>query len=138
MIIVEAIDTRYLYSLQDGRDAMSDEESDDAHSDNATPEPIVIAESQGEVRTLTVGMASLELDAADSPFLMFKNAANGGLNIVYRRPDGHIGWVDPAHRGGEGQGIGENSSCLYEKNVSGLIVRVVRLRRIVQYRVRRI
>jgi ribosomal subunit interface protein len=82
--------------LQDGRDAMSDEESDDAHSDNATPEPIVIAESQGEVRTLTVGMASLELDAADSPFLMFKNAANGGLNIVYRRPDGHIGWVDPA------------------------------------------
>jgi ribosomal subunit interface protein len=63
---------------------------------NGTPEPIVIAEQPGEMRTLTVGMASLELDAADSPFLMFKNAANGGLNIVYRRPDGHIGWVDPA------------------------------------------
>jgi ribosomal subunit interface protein len=63
---------------------------------NGTPEPIVIAERPGEVRTLTVGMASLELDAADSPFLMFRNAANGGLNIVYRRPDGHIGWLDPA------------------------------------------
>ncbi len=63
---------------------------------NGAPEPIVIAERPGEVRTLTVGMASLELDAADSPFLMFRNAANGGLNIVYRRPDGHIGWLDPA------------------------------------------
>lgn len=82
--------------LRDGRDAMSDDDADDAPIGNAAPEPIVIAENQGEVRTLTVGMASLELDAADSPFLMFKNAANGGLNIVYRRPDGHIGWVDPA------------------------------------------
>ena len=63
---------------------------------NGAPEPIVIAEQAGEVRTLTVGMASLELDAADSPFLMFRNAAHGGLNIVYRRPDGHIGWLNPA------------------------------------------
>ena len=63
---------------------------------NGAPEPIVIAERPGEVRTLTVGMASLELDAADSPFLMFRNAASGGINIVYRRPDGHIGWIDPA------------------------------------------
>ena len=41
-------------------------------------------------------MAALELDALDVPFLMFRNAANGGLNIVYRRPDGNIGWVDPS------------------------------------------
>jgi len=75
-----------------------DFDDDEDHGAPATgaPEPIVIAERPGEVRTLTVGMASLELDAADSPFLMFRNAANGGLNIVYRRPDGHIGWVDPS------------------------------------------
>jgi len=80
-----------------------DEDFDDDDNDapaNGAPEPIVIAERPGEVRTLTVGMASLELDAADSPFLMFRNAANGGLNIVYRRPDGHIGWVDPSRADG--------------------------------------
>lgn len=76
-------------------DDYEDEEGYDAPV-NGAPEPIVIAERPGEVRTLTVGMASLELDAADSPFLMFRNAANGGLNIVYRRPDGHIGWLDPS------------------------------------------
>ncbi|WP_417483543.1 ribosome hibernation-promoting factor, HPF/YfiA family [Maricaulis sp.] len=83
--------------LKSMRDAYSEEDED--HTDEVladAPEPIVIAEHAGEFRTLTVGMASLELDAADSPFLMFRNAANGGLNIVYRRPDGHIGWLDPA------------------------------------------
>ena len=84
-------------------DTGQDEDFDDDDNDapvNGAPEPIVIAERPGEVRTLTVGMASLELDAADSPFLMFRNAANGGLNIVYRRPDGHIGWVDPSRADG--------------------------------------
>ncbi len=87
-----------IFVLQGSPDNGLDDDYDDemdAPVDGA-PEPIVIAERPGEVRTLTVGMASLELDAADSPFLMFRNAANGGLNIVYRRPDGHIGWLDPA------------------------------------------
>jgi ribosomal subunit interface protein len=83
-------------SPDSGLDDDFDDEDDSAAPAGGDPEPIVIAERPGEVRTLTVGMASLELDAADSPFLMFRNAANGGLNIVYRRPDGHIGWVDPA------------------------------------------
>lgn len=83
--------------LKGMRDAYSEEAEDHVDETRAdAPEPIVIAEHAGEFRTLTVGMASLELDAADSPFLMFRNAASGGLNIVYRRPDGHIGWIDPA------------------------------------------
>lgn len=83
--------------LKGMRDAYSEEDENDAdESVTDAPEPIVIAEHASEFRTLTVGMASLELDAADSPFLMFRNAANGGLNIVYRRPDGHIGWLDPS------------------------------------------
>lgn len=83
--------------LQGARDSWNDEaeETEDADVTGA-PEPIVIAEKPGEMRTMTVGMASLELDAADSPFIIFKNAANGSLNIVYRRPDGNIGWVDPS------------------------------------------
>lgn len=83
-------------SPDSGLDEDFDDDEDLGAPVNGEPEPIVIAEQSGEVRTLTVGMASLELDAADSPFLMFRNAANGDLNIVYRRPDGHIGWVDPS------------------------------------------
>lgn len=86
-----------IFVLKGMRDAYSEEQDDHVEESlSDAPEPIVIAEHAGEVRTLTVGMASLELDAADSPFLMFRNAANGGLNIVYRRPDGHIGWLDPS------------------------------------------
>mgnify|MGYP003113113479 CR=1 FL=1 len=84
--------------LKGMRDSYAEEtdEDEDLPPANGSPEPIVIAERPGEVRTLTVGMASLELDTLDSPFLMFRNAANGDLNIVYRRPDGNIGWVDPS------------------------------------------
>jgi len=40
-------------------------------------------------------MAVLELEAAGAPFLIFRNIAHNGINIVYRRPDGHVGWIDP-------------------------------------------
>jgi hypothetical protein len=44
---------------------------------------------------MTVSMAVMQLDLSDSPAQMFRNAANGALNVVYRRPDGNIGWIDP-------------------------------------------
>ena len=82
-----------LRGMRDELDQHDDE--DETPVANGEPEPIVIAETAGELRTLTVGMASLELDLADAPFLLFRNAATSGVNIVYRRPDGHIGWIDP-------------------------------------------
>ena len=57
--------------------------------------PAVIAEMTAEVPTLSVSEAVLRLDLADSPALLFRNRAHGGLNMVYRRPDGNVGWVDP-------------------------------------------
>lgn len=57
--------------------------------------PLVIAETQASVKTLPVAMAVLQLELADAPALLFRNAGHGGLNMVYRRPDGNIGWVDP-------------------------------------------
>jgi hypothetical protein len=36
------------------------------------------------------------MDLADTPVIMFRNRAHGGLNVVYRREDGNIGWIDPA------------------------------------------
>ncbi|WP_270373987.1 ribosome hibernation-promoting factor, HPF/YfiA family [Marinicauda sp. Alg238-R41] len=59
-------------------------------------EPVIIAEAPGELSTMSVSNAVLEMDVIDAPFLVFRNAANKGVNIVYRRPDGNVGWIDPA------------------------------------------
>ncbi|PZN59176.1 MAG: ribosome-associated translation inhibitor RaiA [Proteobacteria bacterium] len=58
--------------------------------------PAVVAESTMELKTMSVASAVIELDSADRPVLVFRNAGNDHLNIVYRRPDGHIGWIDPS------------------------------------------
>jgi hypothetical protein len=58
--------------------------------------PIIIAESTTTIRTQTVAMAVMQLDLMDGPVHLFKNAANGAVNIVYRRNDGNIGWIDPS------------------------------------------
>lgn len=58
--------------------------------------PTVIAESSLTLRTMTVASAVIELDTKDSPVFVFKNAGTDQVNIVYRRTDGHIGWIDPA------------------------------------------
>jgi len=69
---------------------------DDSANDTHGPtEPIIVAESTADVSNLTVGMAVFELELANAPVLVFRNAAHGEVNIVYRRPDGHIGWIDP-------------------------------------------
>ncbi|MDB5453902.1 MAG: ribosomal subunit interface protein [Caulobacteraceae bacterium] len=68
---------------------------DDSPIDGAFPEPMVIAETEKQVRTLTVSGAVMELDLTESQTIVFRNAAHGGLSVVYRRPDGNIGWIDP-------------------------------------------
>lgn len=63
--------------------------------DEAPPVGMVIAETESEIRTITVGRAVMELDMTGYPIVMFRNAAHGGLSVVYRRPDGNVGWIDP-------------------------------------------
>lgn len=58
--------------------------------------PLVIAENPTPLKTMTVGMAVMHLDLCEAPVVVFRSAAHGGINVVYRRPDGNIGWVDPA------------------------------------------
>lgn len=55
----------------------------------------VIAEIQTEIAILSVGEAVMRMDLADQSVMMFRNSASGVLNVVYRRNDGHIGWIDP-------------------------------------------
>lgn len=75
---------------------IEDEDEDDSElTDHAFPEPVVIAETEKEIRTMTVAMAVMELDLTESQTIVFRNAAHGGFSVVYRRPDGNIGWIDP-------------------------------------------
>ena len=70
-------------------------EDDDA-SEPESLTPVVVSETTLELRTLTVGEAVMQLDLTETPALVFRNSAHGEINVVYRRADGHIGWVDPA------------------------------------------
>jgi ribosomal subunit interface protein len=68
------------------------------HDDNADGEgftPVIIAESTTTLKQLSVSDAVTELDMTGAPVLVFRHAAHGGVNIVYRRGDGHFGWIDP-------------------------------------------
>jgi ribosomal subunit interface protein len=68
------------------------------------PEPVVIAETEKSIRTMTVAMAVMELDLTESQTIVFRNAGHGGLSVVYRRPDGNIGWIDPERSKAAGDG----------------------------------
>lgn len=73
-----------------------DHHVDDGHEEPAAEhQPIVIAEMQTGIDTLTVSEAVMRMELAELPALMFRNRAHGGLNLVYRRKDGNVGWVEP-------------------------------------------
>ncbi|MGB0440285.1 MAG: sigma 54 modulation/S30EA ribosomal C-terminal domain-containing protein, partial [Paracoccaceae bacterium] len=57
--------------------------------------PVVIAEMKTDLRSLSVGEAVMQMELEDAKFLMFRNDSHGRLNIVFRREDGNIGWIDP-------------------------------------------
>jgi len=56
--------------------------------------PVIIAESPTRLKQLSVSDAVTELDMTGAPVLIFRHAAHGGINVVYRRADGHFGWID--------------------------------------------
>jgi ribosomal subunit interface protein len=60
--------------------------------------PPVIAETTKSLRQMSVEEAVMELDLTQADVVMFRHAGHGGLNVVYRRADGNIGWIDPALR----------------------------------------
>jgi ribosomal subunit interface protein len=66
------------------------------HEEEAHDAPVVIAEKATEIEHLTVSEAVMRMDLSDLPALMFINTAHGRVNVVYRRADGNISWVDPA------------------------------------------
>jgi ribosomal subunit interface protein len=72
--------------------------SGDEHAEDAEPEtlqPIIVAEMETKVPFLSVGEAVMQMELAGAGLLVFRNDAHGGVNVVYRRDDGNIGWIDP-------------------------------------------
>jgi len=72
-----------------------DEEADAEESNNM--QPVIIAEMTTGIKSLAVGEAVMQMELTDVPFLMFRNDANGRINVVYQRDDGNVGWIDPAN-----------------------------------------
>ena len=90
----KAHETAALYILR----APGEDDDDDVWSESAGDSPpaaMVIAETEAALKTMTVSMAVMELDLTESQTIVFRNAAHDGLSVVYRRPDGNIGWIDP-------------------------------------------
>jgi ribosomal subunit interface protein len=58
-------------------------------------QPVIIAEMSTKVHSLSVGEAVMQMEIAHAPILVFRNDAHGGVNVVYKREDGNIGWIDP-------------------------------------------
>ena len=70
------------------------EHESEAELDGFTP--VIIAESTTRLKQMSVSDAVMELDMTGAPVLVFRHAADGSINVVYRRADGHFGWIDPA------------------------------------------
>ena len=58
--------------------------------------PIIVAEAETVVHEMAVSDAVMQMDLSDRPFVVFRNASHGEINVVYRRDDGNIGWIDAA------------------------------------------
>jgi len=72
----------------------SPEDSEEEWAEDYSPP--VIAEKTASLRQMSVEEAVMELDLTQAEVIMFRHAGHGGLNVVYRRADGNIGWIDPA------------------------------------------
>lgn len=69
---------------------------DEEGEEPETLTPIIVAEMETRIPTLSVGEAVMQMELAGAPVLVFRNEKGDGLNVVYRRDDGNVGWIDPA------------------------------------------
>ena len=67
----------------------------DEASEPDTLQPVIVAEMSTKVQTLSVGEAVMQMELAHAPMLVFRNVSHGGVNVVYKREDENIGWIDP-------------------------------------------
>lgn len=71
--------------------------AEEGHDDSEpeTLQPIIVAEMEMKIPTISVGEAVMQMELAHAPVLVFRNEKTNGVNVVYRREDGNVGWIDP-------------------------------------------
>lgn len=74
-------------------------DEDQWESQDSGLQPMIIAEMETRVPTISVGDAVMQMELAGTALLVFRNEKHGGVNVVYRREDGNIGWIDPRNSG---------------------------------------
>ncbi len=72
---------------------------EDIETNDENQDPLIVAETERMISEMRVSEAVMQLDLTDEAFLVFRNAASGATNVVYRRDDGNVGWIDPAYTG---------------------------------------
>ncbi|SFS19605.1 ribosome hibernation-promoting factor, HPF/YfiA family [Yoonia litorea] len=75
----------------------SRDESEDSEQDASNP--MIVAEMEAKIPSLSVGEAVMQMELSSAPVLVFRNEKHSGINVVYRRDDGNIGWIDPRTNG---------------------------------------
>lgn len=75
----------------------SRDESGEVEQDSVNA--MIVAEMETKIPSLSVGEAVMQMEIASSPVLVFRNEKHSGINVVYRRDDGNIGWIDPRNSG---------------------------------------
>jgi ribosomal subunit interface protein len=85
----------YVLRAPEGDEIDEDDWTAEDNHPAGAPSAMIIAETQSSLKIMTVSMAVMELDLTESQAIVFRNAAHDGLSVVYRRPDGNIGWIDP-------------------------------------------
>ncbi|MBR0656465.1 ribosome hibernation-promoting factor, HPF/YfiA family [Plastoroseomonas arctica] len=80
--------TQYILAAEEGEEEPA--------ANGADHGGVIVAENPAHIERLSVGEAVMRMDLAHAPVLMFRNKGSGALNVVYRRPDGNVGWIDAA------------------------------------------
>lgn len=70
-------------------------EEDETEPAGDSLSPVIVAEMETKVPTCSVGEAVMQMELTGKPLLVFRNEKHGGVNVVYSRDDGHVGWIDP-------------------------------------------
>jgi ribosome hibernation promoting factor len=91
----ERIRAKQLMAAQSYILAPEPDEPEETVPTNGEWQPMIIAETSQDIPDCSVGEAVMRMDLANLPAMMFQNSGTKGLNVVYRRPDGNIGWIDP-------------------------------------------
>ncbi|MEM9754340.1 MAG: ribosome-associated translation inhibitor RaiA [Pseudomonadota bacterium] len=70
-------------------------EPDDTSEEPESLQPVIVAEMETQIPSLSVGEAVMQMELAGAPLLVFRNDSADRVNVVYRRDDGNVGWIDP-------------------------------------------